>query len=108
PGNPRFGEGAFTWLTGSADWFFVAATEWMLGIRPEFGGLAIDPRLPPSFRKCSVTRHFRGAVYRIEIRNPKGRAGRVESVIVDGHKLKDNLIPPFKDKKVHNVKVNMA
>jgi len=108
PGNPRYGEGAFTWLTGSADWFFVAATEWMLGIRPEFGGLAIDPRLPPSFRKCSVTRHFRGAVYRIEIRNPKGRAGRVESVIVDGHKLKDNLIPPFKDKKVHNVKVNMA
>ena len=85
----------------------MAATEWMLGIRPEFDGLIIDPCLPPSFRKCAVTRHFRGAVYKITIGNPKGRARGVRYVIVDGHKLRDNLIPPFRDKKVHNVKVTM-
>ena len=38
PGNPRYGEGSFTWLTGSADWFFIAVIEKMLGALPTFDG----------------------------------------------------------------------
>lgn len=108
PGNPRYGEGAFTWLTGSADWFFVAATEWLLGIRPDFDGLLIDPCLPPSFKKCRVVRRFRGATYDITIENPKGHARGVKGISADGRKIHDNLIPPFKDKKTHHIKVTIT
>ncbi|MBI3322419.1 MAG: hypothetical protein HYZ94_01920, partial [Candidatus Omnitrophica bacterium] len=44
PGSKdRFGEGAFTWNTGTTPWMFNAATEWILGARRELEGLLIDP-----------------------------------------------------------------
>jgi len=108
PGNPRYGEGAFTWLTGSADWFFIAATEWMLGVIPDFNGLKIDPCLPPSFRRCRILRRFRGATYDISIENPRGRSKGVGKISVDGHSISGTVIPPFIDKKTHRVKVIMS
>ncbi len=107
PGNPRYGEGAFTWLTGSADWFFVAATEWMLGIMPDFDGLRIDPCLPPQFKDYRVKRRFRGAIYDITVKNPRRRAKGTPKITVDGRSIPGNLIPPFKDKKTHRVKITM-
>ena len=107
PGNRRYGEGAFTWLTGSADWMFVAATEWMLGIRPEFEGLLIDPCIPNDWKRYVVRRRFRGATYQITIENPKGRSKGIKEILVDGRKLDGCLIPPHKDGKIHQVKVSM-
>ena len=43
---PTHGEAKNSWLTGTAAWNYVAATQWLLGIRPELDGLRIDPRLP--------------------------------------------------------------
>ncbi|MCK9555257.1 hypothetical protein M0R36_05520 [bacterium] len=103
PGNTRFGEGAFTWLTGSVDWMFKAVCEWMLGIRPEFDGLKIDPRLPSGWKKCRMIRPFRGSVYDIEIFNLSGKNGKVK-IEVDGKKQPSNLILPHRDKKKHKVK----
>ncbi|MDP3786966.1 MAG: glycosyl transferase family 36 [Candidatus Omnitrophota bacterium] len=107
PGNHRYGEGAFTWLTGSADWMFVAATEWMLGIRPEFDGLLIDPCIPNNWKRYVITRRFRGATYQITIENPKGRSKGIKEILVDGRKLDGCLIPPHRDGKIHHVKVLM-
>ncbi|MFA5088064.1 MAG: hypothetical protein WC552_03415 [Candidatus Omnitrophota bacterium] len=106
PQNPyRYGEGAFTWITGSSGWAFLAFTEWMLGVRREFEGLRIDPCLPRKWGKCSVVRPFRGDVYEIEILNPKGKEQGVKEVFVDGKRQQDNLIRPFGDGKTHQVKV---
>lgn len=101
--NPRFGEGAFSWLTGSADWLLLSITERMLGVRPEFDGLAIEPVLPPSWKKCRVRRRFRGVLYDITILNPSGRSGGRYRLVVDGEPLEGNVVPVFKDKKTHIV-----
>ena len=37
PDSPLFGQGGWTWYTGSAAWLFRISTEWLLGIRPELG-----------------------------------------------------------------------
>ncbi len=108
PGNHRYGEGAFTWLTGSADWMFVAATDWMLGIRPEFEGLLIDPCIPKRWKRCEVTKRFRGATYHITIENPRRRSKGIKEILVDGRKLNGCLIPPHEDGKIHHVKVLMG
>lgn len=107
PGNRRYGEGAFTWLTGSADWMFVAATEWMAGVRPDFEGLLIDPRLPPHWKRCNVLRRFRNAIYDITIENPNRHSKGIKKIFVDGHKQTGNLIKPHKDNKTHRIKVIM-
>ena len=108
PGNPRYGEGSFTWLTGSADWFFVAVTQYMLGARPTFKGLVIDPCIPASWGTARITRRFRGTRYEIRIRNPNKVSHGVREIKVDGAKIDGNLLPEFHDHGVHIVDVLMG
>ncbi|MDX9702950.1 MAG: hypothetical protein RBU23_07895 [Candidatus Auribacterota bacterium] len=109
PSNKHnYGEGTFNWNTGTTPWMFIAATEWILGARRDFGGLRIDPCIPKSWKECSIKRPFRGAVYEIDIKNPKGVNKGVKEVIVDGVKLDGTLLKPHGDGKVHKVSVVMG
>lgn len=102
-----FGEGKNSWLTGSACWNFVAVSQYILGIRPEYEGLRIDPCIPKEWKGFTVKRHFRGADYYITVRNPYGASKGVKSVTLDGKKLPSNLIPAMKGKE-HHVEVIMG
>ncbi len=108
PENPNFGEGAWTWLTGTADWTLFTITEKLLGVCPEFEGLKIDPCLPRHWKTAGITRKFRGATYAVEIANPDGINHGVAEIIVDGKKLEGNIIPPHGDGQVHTVQVRMG
>lgn len=99
------GEAKNSWLTGTASWNFYAVTQFMLGIRPEYDGLLIDPCIPEEWKGFNVTRKFRGAVYRIEVTNPNGKSKGISEVNVDGVTQNSNLIPVFGDGKDHKVKV---
>jgi len=106
PENPyRYGEGAFTWITGTAGWNFMAGTEWVLGARRDYDGLRVDPCLPTHWKSCRIVRPFRGATYDIEIANPHGLQKGSVSMTVDGKPLRGNLIPPHGDGKTHKVRV---
>ncbi len=106
PGSAdRFGEGAFTWNTGTTPWMFVAATEWILGARREFEGLLIDPCFPKHWKAAKIRRPFRGAIYEITIRNPQRVNSGVRQLTVDGVAQDSGLIRPHQDGKVHQVEV---
>ncbi len=106
PGSAdRFGEGAFTWNTGTTPWMYNAATEWMLGARREFKGLLIDPCLPKRWKWAKIKRPFRGATYEITIRNPEGVTSGVKKLTVDGVEQEDCLIEPHGDGETHEVQV---
>jgi len=108
PDNPsRYGEGAFTWLTGTAGWFLMASIEWFLGVRRDYQGLRLDPCLPKAWRRARVIRPFRGAVYDIEILNPRGLEKGRASVTVDGAPIEGDLILPHQDGRTHNVRVTI-
>lgn len=104
----KYGEGAFTWNTGTSPWMFTAATEWILGVRRELNGLLIDPCLPHQWKDCFIRRPFRGAVYEVTIKNPDGVESGVKQITVDGKKLTGNLIRPHRDGKIHRVEVIMG
>jgi cellobiose phosphorylase len=106
PEHPyAYGEGSFTWLTGTAGWTFLVATEWVLGAARDWEGLRIMPNLPSKWKKCKITRPFRGATYEIEIENPDGVEGGRAEISVDGKKIDGNLVPAHADGKTHQVKV---
>ena len=63
----RPGEGKNSWLTGTAAWSWNAVSEWILGIKPQYGGLLIEPCLPSSIKHYMVHRVFRDAVYDLNI-----------------------------------------
>ncbi len=90
---PTHGEAKNSWLTGTAAWNFVAISQWILGIRPAFDGLRVDPVLPAAWPGYTATRRFRGAVYEITVRNPDRARGRVTCLEVDGQRIEGTLVP---------------
>ena len=105
PDSPNFGRGSWTWYSGSAAWMFRVALNGILGIRPVYDGLIIDPSIPKKWGSFTVRRIFRGATYKIEVKNPKHVTHGVKEVWVDGKKIKGNLIKPHGDGNVHKVQV---
>jgi cellobiose phosphorylase len=91
--SPRPGNTRVAWLTGAAAWWYYAATQYVLGIRPEMDGLRIDPCIPAGWVGFEVTRRFRGKVVRIEVRNPEGVCRGVRSLTLNGETLPGNLLP---------------
>ncbi|MFA5097991.1 MAG: glycosyl hydrolase family 65 protein, partial [Candidatus Margulisiibacteriota bacterium] len=91
-----------------AGWTYMLATEWILGARRDHEGLLIDPCIPSKWKKCKITRPFRGAVYEIEIENPKGVEHGVSLLEVDGKKVQGNLIKPHGDGRAHRVRAVMG
>lgn len=73
--SARPGEGKNSWLTGTAAWNWYAATQWLIGIKPEYDGLSIEPSLPSSIKTVKVRRTFREAEYDITI-NLGGKVGK--------------------------------
>ncbi|TFH08820.1 MAG: glycosyl transferase, partial [Candidatus Atribacteria bacterium] len=94
-----------SWLTGTASWAYVAMTQWILGIRPSFDGLIVDPCLPSALRNCRVVRKFRGATYDIRMTNPSGSTGGVRSIEIDGAPFDGSVLPLFADGVTHTISV---
>ena len=88
----RPGEGKNSWLTGTAAWMWYTISQYILGIKPQYDGLLIDPCLPETAGDYTVTRRFREATYDITI-HPCGSQKGVKTVILDGAPVKDNTIP---------------
>ncbi len=91
PTHPRFGYGRNAWLSGTASWMYVAATQWILGIRPTYTGLQIAPVLPGNWKGFSATRVFRGVAYRITVE--RLGPGNEVALAVDGRPVEGNVVP---------------
>ncbi|MBI9098851.1 MAG: glycosyl transferase [Spirochaetaceae bacterium] len=99
------GEGKNSWLTGTASWNYYAVTQYILGIRPDYRGLLVDPCIPSAWKGYSIKRVFRGDTYNITISNPDHVCKGIKSLIVDDKEITGNIIPLFGDKGNHNVQV---
>ncbi|MEM0377061.1 MAG: hypothetical protein QXI90_04750, partial [Thermofilum sp.] len=108
PEAPRYGEAKNSWLTGTAAWSLVAITQWILGVRPHYDGLLIDPCIPSDWPGFKVTRWFRGAKYVIEVRNEERVCKGVKQIYVDGVPIEGNIVPAFSDGRTHHVLVIMG
>lgn len=104
----RFGEAKNSWLTGTASWNFIAISQYILGVKPEYDGLMIDPAIPAGWDGYELTRQFRGDVFRVKVMNPDHVCKGVAKMMVDGNEVAGNVIPVFGDGKEHRVEVTLG
>jgi cellobiose phosphorylase len=99
---PKHGEAKNSWLTGTAAWNYVAITQWILGIRPTYKGLSIQPVIPAEWKGFDAIRIFRGVLYSIQVeRHGHGNAVELE---VDGKTIEGSVVPiPVKGTERVNV-----
>ena len=90
---PRFGEAKNSWLTGTAAWTFVNVSQYILGIRPDYDGLVIDPCIPKHISGFEAVRKFRGVRYHITVKNPDHCQKGIVSLRVNGREIAGNKIP---------------
>ena len=90
PTHPLFGQGGISWTTGTSSWMYIAATQYLLGIRPTLDGLSVRPCLPASMKSVRVKRIFRGCTYDIEIDNAARGSTRLE---VSGKAIEGTVVP---------------
>jgi len=102
------GEAKNSWLSGTASWNFYAITQYILGVRPEYDGLRIDPCIPRKWDGFNMQRKFRGATYQIEVKNPDHVSKGVKEMIINGEKFNSNIIPLLEKGKNHKVKIIMG
>ena len=96
------GEAKNSWLTGTAAWTYTAITNHILGIRADYHGLRVDPKLPSHIKNITVTRKFRGAEYSIEMVN---NGTTVAEIILDDKPVAGTLLPSPEAGKKYKVKV---
>jgi len=101
------GEAKNSWLTGTAAWNYYAMTQFILGVKPAYDGLEVNPCIPKDWKGFTVHRRFRGATYEIAVRNPKGVMKGVTSVSVDGRTILGTMIPLIPAGSTSRVDVTM-
>lgn len=101
----HFGQAKNSWLTGTAAWNFVAVSQYILGIIPDFEGLKIDPSIPSEWDGFKASRLYRGARYNISVSNPDHVCKGIKSITCDGVRLSGNILPVFGKDTVHEVEV---
>jgi cellobiose phosphorylase len=104
----RPGEAKNSWLTGTAAWNWYAITQFILGIKPDYDGLIIDPCIPAEWKKYTVNRKFRGAGYHITVLNPNGLNRGVKTITVNGKTVEGNRIPLQAEGSENEIEVTLS
>ncbi len=104
--HTAFGRARHPFMTGSGGWAYFSATRYMLGIRPDFEHLTIDPCIPADWKEFSAVRRWRGAEYDIHVENPDGVMKGVQELYLDGEKAE--RIPVMAQGSRHDVRVVMG
>jgi len=99
------GRARHPFMTGSAGWAYYAATRYMLGIRPGFDGLVVDPCIPAEWDGFTARRSWRGATYAIAVENPEHISKGVKALYADGVPVE--TIPAFGE-GTHEIRVIMG
>ena len=92
------GEGKNSWLTGTAAWMWYTISQFILGIKPQYEGIFIDPCVPADWKEYTVKRKFRNGIYNITVQNPNGKQKGISKLIVDGKEINGNIIPNLEGK----------
>lgn len=100
------GRARHPFMTGTGGWAYFSATRYMMGMRPQFDYLEIDPCIPADWKEFSMMREWRGARYDIQVVNPDGVMKGVKELYLDGEKV--DRVPLMEKGTAHKVKVVMG
>lgn len=92
--HTAFGRARHPFMTGSGGWSYFSATRYMLGIRPDFDKLEINPCIPADWKQFSAVRKWRGATYNITVLNPDAVMKGVKGIKVNGEIVPEIRVLP--------------
>lgn len=104
--HSAFGRARHPFMTGTGGWAYFSATRYILGMKPQFDTLDINPCVPAEWKEFSMEREWRGASFSIKVENPDGVMKGVKQLMLDGKAVKH--IPVQEQGTSHQVTVVMG
>jgi cellobiose phosphorylase len=95
------GMASHSWQTGTAAWMYRVAIDYILGVRPMYDGLLVNPVIPSVWKQFRIERVYRGTRYFITVLNPDGVETGVKEVTINGEKIEGNVLPIVNEKSCH-------
>jgi cellobiose phosphorylase len=109
PDHVTQGQASHSWLTGTAVWMLRIGLDYILGFRPTFTGMIIDPNIPAHWQEFRATRKFRGKTLQLEVKNPKAVNSGATSLIVNDQKIEGNFLDLSKfDQEILSIKLELG
>ena len=105
--SPFAGRSHVHWLTGTASTVMVGCVEGILGMRPDFYGIKIDPSIPSDWKQFEISKDYRGKKLHIVFNNPNGAQSGYKEVKLNGEAMSDNYIPFEKLQDVNEIEYIM-
>jgi len=106
--SPRYGASRLPWLTGASTWAYHAVSQYLLGIRPDYNGLLIDPCIPAEWEGFTVQRIFRGKSFDIRVENPAHVETGIRSLLLNGEPVSGKLLDYSRCKAQNTVVATMG
>ena len=101
-----FGKSRLPWLTGTAAWAYVAATQYIFGLRPDYDGLIIDPAVPKQWKEFTMKRIFRNRLFEIKVFN-SGSGEKTKEIFFNGKVITGNKIPVSSFEKNNKIAIHI-
>ena len=92
----------FSWQTGSSAWGLRSFYEGILGLTRTYDGLKVTPCLPKEWDEIRAVRHYRGSELHLHYMRGNGDG---TMLYVDGKTMDGNVICPFGDHAIHEIKI---
>ena len=105
--SPDHGRAHVHWLTGTASTVMVGCVEGIMGMRPDFYGLKIDPSIPSDWKSFEISKDFRGKHLSIKVNNLSGVESGVKKIVLNGETLEGNYVPADKLQAENDIIVEM-
>lgn len=101
-----YGRARHPFMTGTGGWAYFSATRYILGIKPQFDYLEINPCIPADWKNFEAVRVWRNATFHIHVENPNGVMKGIKEIYLDGKKV--DVIPAMEAGTEHDVRVIMG
>lgn len=103
--SPFAGRAHVHWLTGTASTVMVGCVEGICGVRPDAGGLNLDPSIPAQWDGFAMEKVLRGKNLHISVENPSHVESGVKSVTLNGKALEGAYVPAEDLREENNITV---
>ena len=90
--NNKQGWGNISHISGTVAWMNIAATQYLLGVRPVLDGIVFDPCIPNTWDEYEVKREYRGVKLNVKFNNPNHKTGGVSSIKLNNTTIEGNFM----------------
>ena len=103
----NWGDGGWTWYTGSSSWYYDAIVEYILGLKLKNRYLLIEPCIASNWKEYEIQYRYKTSMYHIVVKNPEGKNTGVKKFLLNDEEIAEKKVLLQDDCKIYHIEIIM-